>query len=114
MKEVVEYLRGHNIICKTLKEIMPKALSSRKKIQLYIGVNLKGYYCSVMILEKKSRVLRKEVGELILLHEKMEHYEDTKIFKRYIYIKAPLCSHAKTMFEESGWIVWHEASLRSK
>lgn len=111
MKEVVEYLSGHNIICKTLREIMPKALGSRKKIELFVGVNLQGYYCSVMILKKRSRVLRKEVGELMLLHEKMEYYEDSKILKRYIHIKAPLCSHAKRMFEDSGWTVWHEVSI---
>jgi hypothetical protein len=108
MKEIVEYLNDQNVICKSLKEVAPKELGSRKRVKLYIGVNLKGYYCSVMYLEKKSRVLRKEVGELMLLHEKLERYQDTKILTRYIRIKAPLCSHAKAMLEENGWKVWHE------
>lgn len=108
MKEIVEYLRDKNIICKTLKEVTPKELGSRKKIQLYVGVNLKGYYCSVMAIKKKSRVLRKEVGELMALHEKLEAYQDTKILTRYIRIRAPLCSHAKAMLEENGWKVWDE------
>lgn len=110
MKEIVEYLREKNIICKSLKEVSPKELRSRKKIQLYIGVNLKGYYCSVMTIEKKSRILRKEAAELMLLHEKLEAYQDTKILTRYIRIKAPLCSHAKAMLEENGWKVWDEES----
>lgn len=108
MKEIVEYLRDKNIICKTLKEVTSKELGSRKKIQLYVGVNLKGYYCSVMAIEKKSRVLRKEAGELMALHEKLEAYQDTKILTRYIRIRAPLCSHAKAMLEENGWKVWDE------
>ncbi len=108
MKELVEYLKDKNIICKSLKEVAPKALGSRKKIQLYVGVNLKGYYCSVMLLEKKSRVLRKEANELIALHEKLELYQDTKILKRYIRIRAPLCSKAKALLEEKGWKVWDE------
>jgi len=108
MKEIVEYLQTKNIIFKSLKEISPKELGSRKKIELYLGIDLKGYYALVMNVEKKSRVLRKEAGELILLHEKLEKYIDSKITKKYILIKAPLCSHAKAMLVERGWKVWDE------
>ncbi|MEA3433442.1 MAG: hypothetical protein U9R13_02575 [Campylobacterota bacterium] len=106
MKNIVEYLQHKNIIFKSLKEITPKELGSRKKIELYLGIDLKGYYALVMQVEKKSRVLRKEVGELLLLHEKVEKYIDSKITKKYIIIKAPLCSHAKAMLEENGWKVF--------
>jgi len=108
MKNLVEYLNRKNIIFKSLKEITPKELGSRKKVSLYIGVDLKGYYALVMDLEKKSRVLRKEAEELMLLHEKVELYIDTKVTKKYIVIKAPLCSKAKLLLEERGWKVWHE------
>lgn len=108
MKEIVEYLQKKNIIFKSLKEISPKELGSRKKINLYLGVNLKGYYALVMVLEKKSRVLRKEAEDLMALHEKVEQYIDSKVTKKYIMIKAPLCSKAKALMEEKGWKVWHE------
>jgi len=83
-------------------------LGSRKKIELYLGIDLKGYYALVMNVETKSRVLRKEAGELMVLHEKLEKYIDSKVTKKYIHIKAPLCSHAKAMLVERGWKVWHE------
>ena len=108
MKEIVEYLQHKNIIFKSFKEIAPKEIGSRKKIALYLGLDLKGYYALVMQIKKKSRILRKEVGELMALHEKLEQYIDSKITKKYIIIKAPLCSHAKKMLEENGWSVWHE------
>jgi hypothetical protein len=73
-----------------------------------LGLDLKGYYALVMQLEKKSRVLRKEAGNLMELHEKLEKYIGSRITKKYILIKAPLCSHAKAMLEENGWKVWHE------
>ena len=107
MKALVEFLNHKNIIFKSLQEIMPKELGSRKKVSLYLGIDLKGYYALVMEVEKKSRVLRKEAGELMLLHEKLEQYVDSKITKKYMIVKAPLCSHAKAMLEESGWKVWH-------
>ena len=110
MKELVEKMAHKNIICKSLKEVLPKALGSRKKVELYIGIDLKAYYCLMMKLTKKSRVLRKEAEELILLHEKMESHQDTKIMKKYIWILAPLCSKAKVLLEENGWKVWHDIS----
>jgi len=107
MKNIVDYLQQKQIIFKSFKEIMPKELGSRKKIGLYVGVDLRGYYADVMVLEKKSRVLRKEAEELMSLHEKLEKYIDSTIKKKYIIIKAPLCSKAKVLLEENKWKVWH-------
>ena len=108
MKKIVEYLQEKHLIFKSLKSITPKELGSRKKIEIYLGVDLKDYYAVVMVVEKKSRVLRKEAEELMLLHEKLEKYIDSTIKKKYMIIKAPLCSKAKAMLEEHGWKVWHE------
>ena len=107
MKALVEFLNHKNIIFKSLQEVMPKELGSRKKVSLNLGIDLKGYYALVMEVEKKSRVLRKEANELMLLHEKLEQYIGSKITKKYMIVKAPLCSHAKAMLEANGWKVWH-------
>ena len=107
MKEIVEYLQKKNMIFKSFKEFNPKDLASRKKVSLYLGVDLKDYYTLVMKIEKKSKILRKEAGELIVLHEKLEKYIDSSIKKKYIIIKAPLCSKAKNLLEEQQWKVWH-------
>jgi hypothetical protein len=106
MKEIVEFLQQKNIIFKSFKEVIPKEIGSRKKVGLYVGVDLKGYYTLVMLLEKKSRVLQKEANELMVLHEKLEKYIDSKINKKYIIIKAPLCSKARVLLEENSWKVW--------
>ena len=106
MKAIVEEMRSKNIICKSLEEVTPKVLGSRKKVSLYVGVDLNSYYCMIIKLTKKSRVLRKEAEELMALHEKMEAYKNTKITKKYIWIEAPLCSKAKALLEEHGWKVF--------
>jgi hypothetical protein len=108
MKEIVHLLQEKKLIFKSLTPIDIKALGSRKKINIYLGVDLKKYYASIFQIEKKSRVLQKEVNEFIELHEKLEMYNDSKINYKYIYIKAPLCSKAKKLLEERGWIVWHK------
>ncbi len=110
MKKIVEFLQQKHVIFKSFKEIEPKEIGSRKKVGLYVGVDLKGYYALVMTLEKKSRILRKEANELMVLHEKIEQYIDSRIKKKYIIIHAPLCSKAKALLEEHGWKVWHETA----
>ncbi len=107
MKELVEFLQQHNLVFKSLKEVSVKELGSRKRVQIFVGVDLKGFYADVMVLEKKSRVLRKEAQELMALHDKLEKYVGSAIRKKYIIIKAPLCSKAKALFEEYGWRVFH-------
>jgi hypothetical protein len=104
MKTIVEQLQKHGIVCKKLTPIAPRDLGSRKRISLYVGVDLKHYYCSVMVLRKKSRVLRKEAEELMALHARLMAYADTAITKRYIWVDAPLCSKAKAMMEQEGWV----------
>lgn len=108
MKQIVDLLQEKKLIFKSLTPIDLKALGSRKKINIYLGVNLKKYYAAVFEIEKKSRVLQKEVNEFIALHEKLESYNDSKINYKYIYLKAPLCSKAAKLLKEKGWVVWHE------
>jgi hypothetical protein len=105
MKEIVEFLQKKEIIFKSFKEVKPKELGSRKKVQLFVGVDLRKYYALVMSVKKKSRVLRKEVSEFVALHELLEKHIDSKIKKKHILIDAPLCTHAKEMLEEGGWRV---------
>jgi uncharacterized protein Veg len=108
MKEIVDLLQDKKLIFKSLTPIDIKALGSRKKMTIYLGVNLKKYYAAIFSIEKKSRVLQKEVNEFIALHQRLESYNDSKINYKYIHIKAPLCSKAKKLLEENGWIVWHQ------
>jgi hypothetical protein len=108
MKKIVDFLQEKKLLFKSLNLIEIKSLGSRKKIDIYLGVDLKKYYACIMHISKKSRILKKEALELMLLHEKLERLNDSKINKKYIYIQAPLCSKAKTLMEEEKWTVWHE------
>ena len=108
MKAIVELLQAKNLIFKSLKPIEVKTLGSRKKIDIYLGVNLKKYYACIIHVTKKSRILRKEATELMEFHTKLEAYNESKITKKYIYIDAPLCSKAKALFEENRWVVWEK------
>lgn len=108
MKKIVNLLQEKNLIFKSLKPIEPKTLGSRKKIEIYLGVDLKKYYASILRIQKKSRILRKEAMELMEFHKKLEYLNESRIKKKYIYIQAPLCSKAKALLEAEKWTVWQE------
>jgi hypothetical protein len=108
MKEIVHLLQEKKLIFKSLKPIEPKELGTRKKIAIYLGVDLKKYYACILHINKKSRILSKEALEIMELHKKLEAVNESKINKKYIYIQAPLCSKAKALFEEEKWFVWTE------
>jgi len=109
MKEILHLLQTKKLLFKSLKPIdVKEAFGSRKKIHIYLGVDLKKYYACIIHINKKSKILTKEALELMEFHEKLELLNDSKINKKYIYIQAPLCSKAKALFKEQKWRVWEE------
>ncbi len=105
MKHIVESLQAEGLIFKSLKPIDLKALGSRKRIDLYLGVDLEGYYACIISIAKKSRILQKEAKELMVFHTKLEAYNQSAINRKIIHIQAPLCSKAKMLFIKEGWRV---------
>jgi len=112
MKEIVDFLQEKKLVFKSLKPIELKSLDTRKKIDVYLGVDLRKYYACILHINKKSRILQKEALELMRLHEKLEVLNDSKIKNKYIYIQAPLCSKAKALMQEEQWTVWNEPEER--
>jgi hypothetical protein len=108
MKEIIDVLQKKKLLFKSLKPIDVKLFGSRKKINIYLGVNLEKYYACIIHINKKSRIISKEALEIMEFHHKLESLNESKILKKYIYIQAPLCSKAKNLFREEKWVVWEE------
>jgi hypothetical protein len=109
MKTLVEYLQKKQLIFKSLKEITPRELNSRKKVSIYLAIDLKSYYTLIIEITKKSRILQKEVDDFLSLHDKAQDYNGSAINKKIIIINAPLCSKAKAKFIDNGWKVFVNA-----
>jgi len=105
VKEIVEYFGKKQVFFRTLELIDLKKLGTRKKLSLYLGVDMKAYYTVIIYSKKKSTILRKEADELMLLHGKLEKESQTKIKKKYLLLEAPICSKAKGVLENEGWRV---------
>lgn len=106
MKKIVEHFKENHQIFKSLISVSTKSLGSRKKIEIYLGVDLSGYYHLILYAEKKSRIVKKEAEVLMCFHGKTEAWMGIGIKKKHILIKAPLCSKAKKYMEENEWQVY--------
>lgn len=106
MKQTVEYLRKNNLLFRSFRYISPKELGSRKKIEIYLGVDRESYYHTVISVQKKSRILRKEAAELMAFHARLEQFVSSSIKKKHLLIDAPLCAKAKLLMVDNGWKVY--------
>ena len=98
MKNLVELLQKNGIICKKLENIK---LNTRKKIKAFLGVNIKNEYCFIVVFEKQSRILSKDLEIL----EKILPEINFRYKKKILVLNSPICSKAKEKL--SDWrILW--------
>jgi len=104
VKKIVDALYQNGIVLRDLEHVnLRDELNSRKKIDIYLGRNFQNSYVVVLDITKKSRILQKEAKEIMDLVSKLEFLREIKIKKRYIYLKAPICSKAKRLFENQKY-----------
>ncbi len=96
MTKLADILADEKIICKTLKEIK---LNTKKRLKVFVGVNLKNEYCLIVFIERKSRFLTKDVEFL----ESLKFNVNFKYKKKILILLSPICSKAKKLL--SDWRV---------
>ena len=105
MKSVVEHFGKKKCFFRSLMPVDLRKLGTRKRVLYYLGVDMQGYYTAILVVHKKSRILRKEAETFLELHHRLEEEMQSKIKKKYLLLEAPICSKAKLFLEESGWCV---------
>lgn len=105
MREITEYYSKKNILFKEFKEILPKEIKSRKKIKIYVasGVDMKFY--AIFVLEQKSRFLRKNADELMLLCDNLARYLGHNFKIKELLYNGEMCSKAKEYLKDCYWNV---------
>lgn len=106
MKNIVEYFMQKDIIFKKFETILPKSLNSRKKVEIYLCIDIKGYYNVIISQKKSSRVLQKEVLKLHELFLKLQAQKDIIVKKKHYLLDGVMCSKAKSKMSELGWKVY--------
>ena len=105
IKKVLEPLQSRGYLFKRFEPFSLKTIGSRKRIEVYHGVDLQNRYTLVFIVKKKSRVLQKEAREWMEIVSKIENHYGYRIMQNILVIGAPLCSKARNLLEREGWSI---------
>lgn len=105
MKDLTKYYTNKNILFKQIKQITPKELGSRKKIDIFVATSIKSEYYAIFKIEAKSRFIRKNAEDLMELCERLVDFEEHNFKKKELLISSPLCSKAKSFLKDNGWSV---------
>jgi len=106
VKELTNYFTNKNIIFKQIDPITPKEIGSRKKIGIYHATSVKKEFYAIFIIDAKSRFLRKNADDLMILSERLSSHLDHNFKRKVLIISSPLCSKAKAYLEENKWSVY--------
>jgi len=105
---MIDILRGKGIILKSMESIPVSLLGSRKRVNIYLGIDMKRYFTIIITISKKSRFITKDAQDLIKLHQKIQKLKDTTIKKKIALIDAPLCSKAEALLKDEGWRIFNK------
>lgn len=105
MKDLTKYFLDKEILFKDLKEVFPKELGSRKKIEIYSATSTSKDYYAIFVVDSKSRFIRKNANDLLDLYNNLVDYEKHNFKKKVLLISSPLCSKAKKFLEDEKWSV---------
>ncbi len=105
MKNLTNYFNNKNILFKEIEQINPSSINSRKKLDIYCATSITKEYYAILIINQKSRFLRKNAQELIELCQKLAEFKDHNFKKKVLLISSPICSKAKEFLKDNGWSV---------
>jgi hypothetical protein len=105
LKELTNYFLKKDILFKEIKEVSQKDLGSRKKINIFIATSIKKEFYAIFIVDAKSRFIRKNAEDLLMLYEKLIEHVEHNFKKKELLISSPLCSKAKKFLEDNKWSV---------
>lgn len=105
MKKLTTYYTNKNILFKDIKQVLPKELDSRKKIDIYAATSVDSNFYAIFIVDSKSRFIRKSANDLMELCEKLASHLDHNFKKKELLISSPLCSKAKEYLKQNDWSV---------
>jgi hypothetical protein len=105
MNDIVRILTDKKYIFSLLNEIDKKNLKVRKKVRIFIGVDLKNYYTLIIQSNQKSRFLISNIDSLEGILDSAKKYLGYNI-KKYIFLNSgEMCSKAKKELIKKKWKV---------
>lgn len=109
IQEFVDFTYSKGKIFQSVKQIDTKDLQSRKKVAIFLCVDLKSFYHIFFCVEQKSRFLIAHAQEIITLETKVCSFENHNNKYKHICLSHAVCSKAKKYLKESGWRIYNDS-----
>lgn len=109
VQQFVDFASSKGKIFRSVKQIDIKDLHSRKKIAIFLCVDLKSFYHVFFCVEQKSRFLIAHAKEMVDLEAKVRLLENHNNKYKHICISHALCSKAEKYLQESGWRIYNDS-----
>ena len=92
-------------IFKNIKQLSPKELGIRKKLDIFIAIDEDDKVNAILHIVQKSRFLQKDVDKIEEILNIVKDSKEENIDNKVIVIESPLCSKAKVKLENLSWKV---------
>ncbi|QCD44741.1 hypothetical protein [Campylobacter mucosalis] len=102
-EQICAIFESKKLILKDLKRLETSKFSRSKTLEIFLGVDLKGYYTLVFIRNAKTRFLKKDSDALNEICANIEKSYDFNIKKRVLFYKSEICSKAIKALESGDW-----------
>ncbi len=106
MKEVVDFLHKKGYIFKKFDKIDNNILNTRKRLDIYKGVDLASFYVAVFYTKSKSRFIMKNAYDIEDLLDKLAKLSRHNYKKKILLISSQICSKSKKFLEDQGWKIY--------
>lgn len=100
---IEKYLKNKNIVLKDLEHINFRSFEIKKRIEFFRGIDTQDRGWVIVVIDRKSRILQKDVKALRGLLQELPL--DLSYEKKIFLLKAPICSKAKDLLKQEGWLV---------
>ncbi|NPA73982.1 MAG: hypothetical protein GXO12_04655 [Epsilonproteobacteria bacterium] len=106
MKDIVEFLSKKKYIFKKFEKIDNKTLGTKKRVEIYKGVDINSFYVAVFVNRSKSRFIMKNANDSEELFEKLKDISGHNYKKKVLLISSKICSKSESFLKEKGWKIY--------
>lgn len=103
MNNIIDSLNKKSVIFKKIEKIDNKSINCKKKLQIFLAVDLKDFYNIIFYKDTKTKILNQEMQNLEGIKEQVEDKIKAKITKKILLTNANICQKAKQKYKNLQW-----------
>jgi len=105
LKELIEILLSKKQIFKSIFKLDLKKVRIRKKMDIFVGVNIQSFYVLIIVAHQKSRFIMQHSKEILDIRARVVDYQGHNFKYSFLIVKNEICSKSKIFLKENNFKV---------